>query len=333
MIKLSIIVPVYNVEQYIHPCLESIFCQELDDNDFEVIIINDGSTDKSMELIANIINQHKNITIINQENQGLSVARNNGIAIAKGEYIIMPDPDDLLIEYSLKPVLNIAIESQADLVVADFLRMTDEDIKHKSVLIPNIYPIVQKETTGYELFLGDIIPNECYVWRTLYKKDFILSNTLRFIPGIYFQDVPFTHECYLKAQKCIRTNRLLNIYRTGHQSASAPSSFKMKNAKDLCVAITKIWELRNIEGLPDDVKNKFIDSAYILYRNLLYRTLYGIKDVSQKVYVLKLLKEMSPNLKFTNNLKQIISSFLFRHAPRFLIYSLLTWIYLKKITN
>ena len=324
MIRLSIIVPVYNVEQYIHPCLESIFCQELDDNDFEVIIINDGSTDKSMKMIANIINQHKNITIINQENQGLSVARNNGIAIAKGKYIIMLDSDDLLIEYSLKPILKIAIDSQADLVVADFLRMTDEDIKHKGDLIPNIFPIVQKETTGYELFLGDIIPNECYVWRTLYKKDFILSKNLRFIPGIYFEDVPFTYECYLKAQKCIRTNRLLNIYRTGHQSASAPSSFKMKKAKDLCVAITKSWELRNIEGLPDDVKNKFIDSTYILYRNLLYRTLYGIKDVSQKVNVLKMLKGMAPSLKFTNNLKQVIASFLFRFVPRILIYSLLT---------
>ena len=104
MLKLSIIVPVYNVEKYIRPCIESIFKQGLDDEDFEVIIVNDGSTDKSMDMIADIIPLHRNITVINQENKSLSVARNNGLAIAKGEYIIMPDSDDLLIENSL-PIL------------------------------------------------------------------------------------------------------------------------------------------------------------------------------------------------------------------------------------
>ena len=96
-IKLSIIVPVYNVEKYVRPCIESIFKQGLDDADFELIIVNDGTKDHSMEMIADIIQQHNNITVIHQENQSLSVARNNGIAAAKGEYILMPDSDDLLI--------------------------------------------------------------------------------------------------------------------------------------------------------------------------------------------------------------------------------------------
>ena len=113
-IKLSIIVPVYNVEKYIRPCIESIFKQGLDDRDFEVIIVNDGSTDRSMEMIKDIITQHNNITIINQENLSLSVARNNGIAVAKGEYLLMPDSDDLLIENSLKPLLEKALETKVD---------------------------------------------------------------------------------------------------------------------------------------------------------------------------------------------------------------------------
>ena len=111
MTDLSIIVPVYNVEKYIRPCIESVFNQGLDDNCFEVIIVNDGTTDNSMEMITDIIRQHNNVTIINQENQGLSVARNNGIAIAKGQYILMPDSDDLLIDNSLKPLLEIATET------------------------------------------------------------------------------------------------------------------------------------------------------------------------------------------------------------------------------
>ena len=85
-LQLSIIVPVYNVEKYIRPCIESIFRQGLDSNLFEVIVINDGTKDNSMEMITDIISQHSNITVINQDNQGLSVVRNNGIAAAKGEY-------------------------------------------------------------------------------------------------------------------------------------------------------------------------------------------------------------------------------------------------------
>ena len=95
---LSIIVPVYNVEKYIRTCIESIYRQDLNECDFEVIIVNDGTQDQSMEVIADIIASHSNIKVINQENLSLSVARNNGIAAAKGEYILMPDSDDLLID-------------------------------------------------------------------------------------------------------------------------------------------------------------------------------------------------------------------------------------------
>ena len=84
MTQLSIIVPVYNVEKYIRTCIESIYRQRLDDSCFEVIIVNDGTQDRSMEVIEDIIEKHTNISIINQENLSLSVARNNGIAAAKG---------------------------------------------------------------------------------------------------------------------------------------------------------------------------------------------------------------------------------------------------------
>ena len=83
MTKISFIFPVYNVELYVRASLESIYRQGLDEETFEVIIINDGTKDRSMEMITDIIAQHDNITVIEQENQGLSVVRNKGIAIAK----------------------------------------------------------------------------------------------------------------------------------------------------------------------------------------------------------------------------------------------------------
>ena len=228
MTKLSIIIPVYNVEKYIRPCMESIFKQGLDEDDYEVIIVNDGTPDKSMEVIEDIIAAHANITVINQKNLSLSVARNNGIAAAKGEYILMPDSDDLLIENSLKPLLDKALQTKADLVVADFLEMGDKEIDNLKEIPQKDFQV--KEKTGYELFMEDLNPRQCYVWRTLYRRAFITENHLTFVPGIRYQDVPFTNECYLKAEKCLRVSWLLNIYRRGHDSATA--SFDKKKAKE-----------------------------------------------------------------------------------------------------
>ena len=101
MKQLSVIIPVYNVEKYVYECVDSVFRQGLDENIFEVIIVNDGTMDNSMSVIKELIASHSNIIVISQENQGLSVARNKGLAIAEGEYILMPDSDDLLIENSL----------------------------------------------------------------------------------------------------------------------------------------------------------------------------------------------------------------------------------------
>ena len=84
MTKLSIIVPVYNVEQYIKACIESLYRQGISEDDFEVIVVNDGTPDKSIEVVADIINQHSNIIVVEQENQGLSAARNTGLKKANG---------------------------------------------------------------------------------------------------------------------------------------------------------------------------------------------------------------------------------------------------------
>lgn len=310
--QLSIIVPVYNVERYIHACMESIFHQGLDDKDFEVIIVNDGTQDRSMEVIQDIISQHDNITVINQENQSLSVARNNGIAVAKGEYILMPDSDDLLIKNSLSILLEKALESKADMVVADFLEMTDEQIKHLDNIAQKYMKV--KEKTGEQMFLEDLNPRQCYVWRTLYRRAFIQENNLTFIPGVRYQDVPFTHECYLRAGKCLKVSRLLNVYRKGHDSATY--SFNKKKAHNLITVIAGTWKLRKIEGLSPAVLHKLEDDVFISFSLLIYFMLYGMKDAKQRQEVFQDLCNTVPDLEFSNGKKQKITWFLFKLSPR-----------------
>lgn len=318
MIELSIIVPVYNVEKYVHACLESIFKQGLDDASFEVIIVNDGSTDRSMEMIEYIISQHRNITVINQDNKGLSIARNNGIANAKGKYILMPDSDDLLIENSLKPLLEIALESQADLIVADFKSMTDNEIEQTNTSLLQLEMFNYREKTGEELFLEDLNPYHCYVWRTLYRRNFLIENNLTFVPGIYIQDVPFTHECYIKANKCIKTSWLLNIYRKGHESATF--SFNIKKAKDFCIAVSKTWELTHLNSISTKAQKKLREDIYTSFSMIIWITVHKINKKSDRIEIIDFLKRQAPNLWFSNGIKQKLVSCMYRFTPHWYIH-------------
>jgi len=308
---LSIIVPVFNVEKYIRACIESIFRQGLDESRFEIIVVNDGTKDCSMEVIRNIISAHKNIVVINQENLGLSVARNNGMAIAKGEYIQFVDSDDLLVDNSLNPLLDIAIISKADLVIADYLEKNDKEIDNiKQIRQLEIY---QQETTAHEIYIKETIRS--MVWLTLYKKDFLQSKGIKFCPGICFEDNPFTHECFIKANKVIKTNILLYCYRIGNESITNPASFTVSKARDFCKSISLTWELRNNDDLSKDIKRILVDNTFRFFVVLSYRIIYGINNSEQQVQVLKDLKKIAPDLFFNNGSKQYVISLLFRYAP------------------
>lgn len=317
MTKLSIIVPVYNVERYIRPCIESIFKQGLDDTDFEVIIVNDGTPDKSMEMITDIIAAHQNITVINQENLGLSTARNNGIATAKGKYILMPDPDDLLIENSLKPLLEKALETKVDLLVADFLRMTDDEINNFNKTEFKQSGREFKEFVGIQIYLEALNPHHCYVWRILYKREFLVTQNLTFYPGIRYQDVPFTHECYLKASNCICTNIVLNIYRKW--SGSSTNTYKFENSKHFITAIALTWKLRQIEGLSSDLLYKLEENIYISLRLMIYNTLYGIKEKNDRYALIDYINFQAPDLNFTHSIQQRLITMMIKKMPHFFI--------------
>ena len=309
--ELSIIVPVYQVEKYVRACIESIFRQQLDERRFELIIVNDGTRDRSMEMIADIIEAHPNTTVINQENLSLSVVRNNGIAMARGEYILMPDSDDLLIEGSLSVLLDLALKSKPDLVVANYLVMNDEEID-RTTIIPQP-PLTVTEKTGERLLLEDLADDRCYVWRTLYRRQFLLDNGLRFIPGICYQDVPFTHECFPKAGKCLRVNRLLNIYRQGHDSAS--STMDVKRAHDFCTAIAETWRLPQKEQFKPEIERKLRRDVFVSFSLLICKVSYSFHKNAVRMEILNYLKQLAPDLRFSQGLKQRITTLFYRHTP------------------
>ena len=324
-LKLSIIVPVYNVENYIRDCFNSIFRQKLNDDDFEVIIINDGTEDNSMAVIADIISQHHNIRIVNQENQGSSVAWNNGIAIANGEYILFVDADDLLIERRLKLLLQKAVETKADIIIPEFIEIVDEDITESKValLTASHHPLSFHEVTGVELFLMNLHPSECFVWRKLYKKDFLIQNRLSFVPDIHFQDIPFTTECYIVAGKCYKTSQLFYIYRK--RNVPVTHEFRFKKSCENTIAIAKTWELISRYQLTGKIKEKLQDNVFSNFSNFSIRVSLLSNDFKEREIIFSRLRENVPDLYFTNSVRQKFTSFIFWHFP--MLYNYVNFLY------
>ena len=256
--KLSIIVPVYNVEKYIRTCVESIFCQHLDEACFEVILVNDGTKDNSFSEINDLVKAHDNIIILEQENQGLSAARNTGLAKASGEYVLFLDSDDLLICGALPLLLEKALQSESDMIVADFIKLTDDQITNNHT--KSFSRIESTEKGGMDFFVNDFNPQECYVWRTLYRRAFLESNHLRFIPGIYFEDVPFTTECYMKAEKCVRFPLIFYVYR--QRADSIVASVNMKKLTDLNTVLEHLQTMKQDLSLPANVEMKLSDTMF-----------------------------------------------------------------------
>ena len=315
---LSIIVPIYNVEKYVRTCIESIYRQGLDEKKFELIIVNDGTEDHSMEVIADIFLQHSNIIVINQENQGLSVARNNGMAIAKGDYILMIDSDDLLIDNSVKILLEKAFETKAEVVTADYLQMNNEKIEAflSETFQNKNKKLIFEELIGEDFLKEDFCRN---IWRNLYRRDFLQCNNISFILGITAQDVPFANECYLKAKKCIKAQWPLLIYRWGNPTQTT-MHFTFKKAQDLCIVIQRIWSFTRISSLSTVVRQKQIGITFAYFYRLISATTYGhIKELSTQFEIIDYMKQLEPGLTFKNGAKQKICTYMYQNMPHTLI--------------
>ena len=365
--KLSIIIPVCNVEKYIGPCLESIYRQGLLDEDFEVIVVNDGSTDDSMKVVEEMLGRHKNILQINPiqttKNEavqttptedcsiktqspnlggetahvGPSVCRNEGMEKAKGEYLLFVDSDDLLMDNGLSVLLQKALETEADMVVADFMRLKDEEITsvNDSSTSEATKPSAQLTDTrvvdksGLDYYVEDYDPEMgSFIWRILYKRTFLHENHIRLFPGVYYEDIPFLQECYLKAKRVIGIHLLYYIYRIRQRSCTY--SFTMKNAMDYNTAIANSWQLTGMDNLPEKVVIQQKKNIYLFFNYAIDCIISVFKDPSDRKKIVDDLIKKVPDLRFTGGLGPLIASALFRTTP----YTYIQWrLFKTKVTN
>ncbi len=325
--ELSIIIPVCNVEQYIGPCLESIYRQGLCDDVFEIIVVNDGSTDNSMEVVKSIMSCHHNIQIINQDNSGPSVSRNVGMESAIGEYVLFVDSDDLLMDNGLSLLMQRATDTSADMIVPDYIRMNDDEIKSQYDARLTDPMIVEK--TGYDYFVEDYDPSKgSFIWRILYKRTFLNDNCIRLFPGVYYEDIPFLQECLLKARRVIGIHLLYYIYRIRQRSCTY--SFTMKNALDYNTAIANSWQLIKLSDLPEKVCRKQKKNVFLFFSYAIDCIISVFKDSSERKMIVDDLKKKAPGLSFKGGVEPRVASILFRTMPYTYVQGRL---FNKKVTN
>ncbi len=314
---LSVIIPVYNAEKYIRACLKSIFAQGLADDDFEVILVNDGTPDNSMEVVEDIIHQHHNIVVINQVNQGVSIARNVGFAKAIGEYVYFVDPDDILIDNSLSVLVAHLTGTQIDILMADYIRFNDSEMSED--VIHTVQDYSAKEKTGIDAFCEDLSPYECYVWRLLIRREFMVRHKIDFKPFRY-EDILFCQECYLKADRCVKASFLLYYYRL-HKGAFT-SSMNLGGILDVNSALAGLWNLRGVGNAQNPVVvQKLMDNIFCTLSFCLWCISHNEQLCANRKQIVKDLKSKIPPREFffSANAKQRMVSFFFRYIPNLYI--------------
>ena len=240
MPKISVIIPVYNVEKYLERCLESLINQTF--KDWEAICINDGSTDNSSEILSKFKSLDNRFKIIDQPNQGLSIARNNGLNLIKGNYVYFLDSDDAICPQCLEICYNLINKYNAELICFDFIKnKNNSPIVSSNINYEQIKPLITDNPLE-KLVIKNKYKIHFNVWTKLYKKE-ILKN-IKFIEGINFEDYPYTVELLAQEPKTVIISEKLHFYTINTNSISHIKN-NPKQIKDYFIGIEHLSKIFN----------------------------------------------------------------------------------------
>ncbi|MGG1593055.1 glycosyltransferase family 2 protein [Terribacillus saccharophilus] len=239
--KLSVIIPVYNVELYLRRCIDSVINQTY--RELEIILVNDGSTDDCGEICEHYKSLDDRIIVIHKENGGLSDARNAGLEVATGDYISFVDSDDLINEDMYSDLIRLIIEHNCDIAESDLIEFYKEenlDLKNEEEKLI----LFKKE----QALISTVIDQNCktFVWNKVYKKH--LWNDIRFPKGRIFEDTATTYKVVAIANGIIKSNRKYYYYFQRSDSI-ANSNFNIKKLDhiDSLLEMFDFIEARNKE--------------------------------------------------------------------------------------
>ena len=254
MKKISVIIAAYNAEEYLSETMDSIFLQTMDNPDYEVIVVNDGSSDNTLSILNSYKANYSNLTIIDKENGGPSFARNAGLDIAKGEYIFFFDADDILELDALTSMYDAASEKQADLLIGKY----DIFNRHTTIEIHNLDDLIELEEI--EKYNTDIL------WtfslsNKLFKRSLIEEYNLRLPPISYSEDGAFLTQFLYRCSKIIGLDYIIFHYRRYDDMDSITASISPSKIKDYITAHQMILHSAEESFLRDYPEYNSIDDA------------------------------------------------------------------------
>ncbi|MDD2592093.1 MAG: glycosyltransferase [Erysipelotrichaceae bacterium] len=316
MEKVSIIVPVYNVESYLDECLTSLVNQSL--NDIKIIIVNDGSTDSSQKIIDRYALRYpEKILALNKENGGLASARNFGLQYAQGEYVGFVDSDDYVDVNMYNEMYNLAIKNNADLVVCDLEYFFEYSNKE---------PFVSK---GLNLSWNSdyhkaAILSPMFAWNKLYKKELFINNGIEYPVGLWYEDIPVTISFILLANKIVALD-MVGVYYRQRENSIMKSKYNPKMHdifKILKIALEKVKEAGLYELYHDELEYFFIEHLLFYgafrflrsdgYNRLIPEAINVIKDKFPNWRRNQYLKKLSFKNRFFINTISPITAYLYK---------------------
>lgn len=291
MNKLSIIIPIYNVESYIQRCLESIIGQKTDSFNTECIIVDDCSPDNSMNIANNIISSYKGSIVFkilrHNKNMGLSEARNSGLKIASGDSILFIDSDD----YLMPNALSCMMEAKANYPDVDIIIGNVYEHKYKK----NQYKLKEQQLiTGGTEVRRWMLTNEFAIsaWNKIFSRDLLIENQLFFEPGILYEDIPWTHKLYTKISSILLLPNVTYGYWYNENSISSSSQPSDKSVRSFVIGCQSLvdtlyesplyvpqklfifrWVLNAINAKSRCTSKEILDSLYRIRSKFMFSTL------------------------------------------------------------
>ena len=225
MPKVSLLIPIYNVERYLRECLHSAQAQTL--QDIEIICINDGSTDGSRAIIQKFLDSDKRFRVIDKSNSGYGISMNMGLDAATGEWIGILESDDIFEADALKTLVALAEQNNAEVAKGDFWLYWSKPVVRRQA-----FNIVSSQMCGHVVRPEqeqDIFYRKPSIWSAVYKRSFLKANEIRFLetPGASYQDAGFNFKVWASAQRAVFTMQQILSYRQDNEKSSVNSPGKV----------------------------------------------------------------------------------------------------------
>lgn len=252
MKKLSIIIPVYNTELFLSKCINSLLNQNIPFSDYEIIIVNDGSTDNSLLIAETFRKKHSVIRLFSQENIGVGAARNFGIREAIGKYLLFVDSDDYIQPDCLGSLIKYMELNSLDLLRFNYCTVNENGQTIQKTKNSTFSIIYNNYVVNGETFLTDYLGWACYAWSFLYRTSFLKRNDLFFNPSIYFEDVEWLVRVLKLVNRVLSIDRKIYVYL--HRPGSITQSIQIDKKNK--VISDKLFIIESLKQLSETSPNK-----------------------------------------------------------------------------